>query len=99
MAFNLFIFGCVVFVAVCGLSLVVASGGYSICDVQASHCGGFSCCRAWAWGCMGSEVVAHGPGCPKACGIFLEEGLNPCPLHWKVTNFTGPPGKFRLGKL
>ena len=65
MAFNLFIFGCVVFVAVCGLSLVVASGGYSICGVQASHCGSFSCCRAWAWGCMGSVVVAHGPGCPR----------------------------------
>ena len=29
-----------------GFSLVAASGGYSSCSVQASHCGGFSCCRA-----------------------------------------------------
>ena len=32
-----------VFVAVCRLSLVVASGGYSCCGAWASHCSGFSC--------------------------------------------------------
>ena len=27
---------------------------------RASHCGGFSCCRAWAVGTRASVVVAHG---------------------------------------
>ena len=29
----------------------------------------------------GSVVVAHGLSCPSACGIFLDQGLNPCLLH------------------
>ena len=40
-------------------SLVVASGATLRCGVQASHCGGFSCCRAWALGARASVVVAH----------------------------------------
>ena len=47
-----------VFVAVCGLSLVAASGGYS--SLWASHCGGFSCCGARALGARASVVVARG---------------------------------------
>jgi len=31
---------------------------------------------------IGSVVVAHGLSCSVACGIFLDQGLNPCPLHW-----------------
>ena len=30
------------------------------CCVRASHCGGFSCCRAWALGVQASVVVARG---------------------------------------
>ena len=30
---------------------------------------------------VGSVVVAHGPECPEACGIFLDQGSNLCPLH------------------
>ena len=30
----------------------------------------------------GLVVVAHGLSCSTACGIFLDQGLNPCPLHW-----------------
>ena len=30
----------------------------------------------------GSVAVAHGLSCPATCGIFLDQGLNPCPLHW-----------------
>ena len=49
---------CWVFVAAHGLSLGVGSRDYSLitvhglssCCVQASHCGGFSCCRVWALG-------------------------------------------------
>ena len=32
----------------------------------------------------GSVVVAHGLSCSTACGIFLDQGFNPCPLHWQV---------------
>ena len=28
--------------------------------------------------------MAHGLNCSAACGIFLDRGLNPCPLHWQV---------------
>ena len=30
------------------------------CGVRASHCGGFSCCGAWALGAWASVVAAHG---------------------------------------
>ena len=30
----------------------------------------------------GSIVVAHGLSCPMACGLFLDQGSNPCLLHW-----------------
>ena len=29
----------------------------------------------------GSVAVVHGLSCPMACGIFLDQGSNPCPLH------------------
>ena len=32
----------------------------------------------------GSVVVARGPSCSAACGIFLDQGSNPCPLHWQA---------------
>ena len=50
----------------------------------ASHCGGLSCYRAWALGLWASVVVALGPSFPTACGIFLDQGLNLCPLHWQA---------------
>ena len=31
----------------------------------------------------GSVVVAHGLS-TAACGIFLDQGSNPCPLHWQA---------------
>ena len=34
--------------------------------------------------CAGSVVVAHGPSCSAACGIFPDKGSNPCPLHWQA---------------
>ena len=40
---------------------------------------GFGSC-----GYTGSVVVAHGLGCPSACGIFLDQGLNSCPLNWQM---------------
>ena len=34
--------------------------------------------------CAGSVAVAHGPSCSAACGIFPDQGSNPCPLHWQA---------------
>ena len=67
-----------------GLSLVAASGGHS-----SSRCAGLSLSRPlllWSTGsrCAGSVVVAHGPSCSVACGIFPDQGSNPCPLHWQA---------------
>ena len=55
--------------------------GYSSCVAQASHYGGFSCCRARALGAWASVVVARGLICPMACGIFLDQGSNQCSLR------------------
>ena len=61
------------------------------CSSQTLECVGFSNFGTWArylhlMGCRaaGSVVVAHGPSCPAACGIFLDQELNPCPLHWQA---------------
>ena len=32
----------------------------------------------------GSAIVAHGPSRSVACGIFPDQGSNPCPLHWQA---------------
>ena len=40
---SIYLWLCWIFVAVLGLSLVAASGGYSGCGAQA-YCSGFSCC-------------------------------------------------------
>ncbi|XP_059984268.1 DEP domain-containing mTOR-interacting protein isoform X3 [Lagenorhynchus albirostris] len=35
-------------------------------------------------GRTGSAAMAHGPSRSAACGIFPDQGTNPCPLHWQV---------------
>ena len=75
---------CWVFVSVRGLSLVVASGVHS-----SSWCAGLSLSRPLPLRGTGSRragsvVVAHGPSCSVACGIFPDQGSNPCPLHWQA---------------
>ena len=108
----LFIFGCIVSSQLHAGFLQLRRAGATLrCSAQASHCGGFSCCGAWALGVRasvvvahglqqllhmgsvvvarglqstGSVVVAHGLSCSVVCGIFLDQDLNPCPLHWKV---------------
>ena len=77
----LFFWLCWVFVSVRGLSLVAASGGHS-----SSRCAGLSLSwplllRSTGSRRAGSVVVAHGPSCSAACGIFPDQGSNPCPLH------------------
>ena len=73
-----------VFVSVRGLSPVAASGGHS-----SSRCAGLSLSRPLLLRSTGSRrassvVVAHGPSCSAACGIFPDQGSNPCPLHWQA---------------
>ena len=48
------------------------------CGEWASHCSEFYC------GVQASIVVAHGLSCSDACGIFPDQGFNPCLLHWQV---------------
>ena len=72
---------CWVFVSVLGLSLVVASGGHS-----SSRCASLSLSRPLLLRSTGSRragsvIVAHGPSCSVACGIFPDQDSNPCPLH------------------
>ena len=76
-----------------GLCLVVASGGCSslrcagfslrwllLLRSTGSRCTGFSSC-----GSRASVVVEHGLiSCSAACGIFLDQGSNPRPLHWQA---------------
>ena len=49
-----------VFVAAHGLSLVAMRGATLCCGAGASHCYGFSCCRARALGAWASTDVARG---------------------------------------
>ena len=67
-----------------GLSLVGASGGHS-----SSRCAGLSLSRPLLLRSTGSRragsvTVAHGPSCSTVCGIFPDQGSNPCPLHWQA---------------
>ena len=83
--FNVFIFGC-------SRSLQLRAGPLRLRrvrdtlhrGVRASHCGGLPHCGAWALGARAPAVVAHRPSCSAACGIFLDQGPNPCPLHWQA---------------
>ena len=85
-----------------GLSLVAASGGHS-----SSWCGGHSSSRCVGLSLTqplplrgtvsrraGSAVVAHGPSCSAACGIFPRPGLEPVSpaLAGRFSTIV-PPGK------
>ena len=70
-------------------------GLLSSCGVQASHCGGFSC-GAWSLGYAGfsswdawaleHRLSSWGTRAQLLCtyGIFPNQGLNPCLLHYQV---------------
>ena len=79
-----------------GLSPIAASGGHS-----SSRCAGLSLSwplllRSMGSRRAGSVIVAHGPSCSAACGIFPDQGSNPCPLHWQADSqplrHRGSPG-------
>ena len=65
------------------LQLQQVGGLFSRCSAQALRCSCFSC-GAQALGSWTSVVVVHKLSCSAACGIFLDQGLNPCPLHWQA---------------
>ena len=99
---NLFIhlWLCWVLVSVRGLPPVAASGGHS-----SSQCAGLSLSRPlllWSTGSRraGSAIVTHGPSCSATCGIFPDQGSNPCPLHWQADSqplrHQGSPGNMLL---
>ena len=58
------------------LGLRCCAWAFSSCGERASHCGGFSCCRAPALGMKASVVVARGL---SSCGSqALEHRLRSC---------------------
>ena len=70
---------CWVFVSVRGPSPAAASGGHS-----SSRCAGLSLSRPLLLRSTGSRragsvVVAHGPSCSVACGIFSDQGSTRVP--------------------
>ena len=82
--FLIYLWLCWVFVSVRGLSLVAASGDHS-----SSRCAGLSpsrpvLLRSTSSRRTGSAAVGHGPSFSVACGIFPDQGSNPCPLHWQA---------------
>ena len=76
----------------CGEQRLLSKAG-----VQTSHWSSFSCSRVWGLGHTGSVAVAHHP---VACGIFPDQGLKPCCLHWQAgsqpLNHQGSPAAFFL---
>ena len=93
-----FNFGCVGYRLWCELfSLVAASRGYSLIAVHELFIGVLSLVAehglsgAWASVVVAPDlqrielvVVAYELSYPAACGIFPDEGLNLCLLHWRV---------------
>ena len=90
---------CCIFIALCGLSLVVATRGYSSLWYTDFSLWWLLLLRSTLQGVRasvvaalgpqspGSVVVAHEFSCSLTCGIFLDQGLNPCPLHWQVDSY------------
>ena len=75
---NLFIYFwlCWVFVAARAFLQLQRAGATLCCGARASHCGGFSCCRAWALGAQASVVVARRL---SSCGSrALERRVSSC---------------------
>ena len=62
---------------------------------RTSHYGGLSL-RSTGSRRACSVVAAHRPSCSVACGIFPDQGSNPCPLHWQADSqplrHQGSPG-------
>ena len=87
------------FISGCAESLLLRRL-FSSCGARASHYCGFCCCGTWVLGHAGSAVVvpglwstgsiavAHRLRCSMAWGIFLDQGLNLCLLHWQTDSLS-----------
>ena len=82
----LFIYGCAGSSLLHRLFLVAVSRGCSLPGVHRlqymQHVG--SAVVAPGLSCAAWVIVVHGLSCSVACGILLEQGLNPCLLHWQA---------------
>ena len=86
--FNLFILGC-------SESSLLRVGFLQLWLVGATlqfQCTGFSLWwlpihRAQALGTWVSVVMVYGLSCCTACGAFLDQGSNPCPLKWQADSY------------
>ena len=58
-------------------------GAAPLWSAWASHCCGFSLCSTGSRS-AGSNSCACGLRCSVACGMFPQQGSNPCPLHQQV---------------
>ena len=75
-----------------GFSLVAVSKGYplvAVCGLLVAVTSLVAEHRFEARGLqwlqhMGLVIVAHGFSYSTARGLFLDRGLNPCPLHWQT---------------
>ena len=71
----------------CGLSLVAASRGYTLAVVASLvvkhwfESARVSIAAACGLQSTDSRAMVHRLSCPEACGIFLDQGSNLCPLH------------------
>ena len=73
---DFFFFSSFFYLFMAALGLRCFAWAFSSCGAWASHCGGFSCCRAWALGARASVVVARGL---SSCGLqALERRLTSC---------------------
>ena len=71
---------CWVFASVRAFLQLRRAGATFRCDAWASHCGGFSRGEA--------RALEHtGFSCSAPCGIFPDQGLNPCPVHQQVNSY------------
>ena len=68
--------GCLLVVVHRILIAVASRSGAQVCGVQVS---GVAAPTLWS---TDSVVVAHGLSCSTAFGISLDQGSNPCLLHW-----------------
>ena len=81
----LFIYGCVGSSFQCEGFLQLRQAGATLHrGARASHHRGPPPLQSTGSRRAGSVVVAHGPSRSTACGIFPDQGSNPCPLHWQA---------------
>ena len=101
---NLFIFGCarsslllglfsscceqrLLFVVVRGLLITMAS---LFVEYRLQGTGSSSNCASGLWS-TASIVVTHGLSCSVACGIFSDQGSNPCLPYWQADSLHWAP--------